>query len=81
VVDETTQHGATFVLTQRTEEPFRLGALVEVRAAVSEPGVDEGTSFTLQVVDEADHTPPEWDGAYDMDHHRTGLIAMTSCGR
>ena len=83
VVNELAQHGTTFVLTQRTEKPFRLGAIVEVRAKddVQEPGIEPGASFTLEVVEEADETPPTWDGSYVVDHHRTGPIAMTSCGR
>jgi len=81
VVNEVVRHGASFVLTQRTEEPFRLGAIVEVRATELESFVEPGSSFTLEVVDDADLTPPEWDGAYTVDNFRTGPIALTSCGR
>jgi hypothetical protein len=81
VVSEVVQHGSTFVLTQRTEEPFRLGAIVEVRVAAPDQSIEAGGSFTLEVVQDADQAPPVWDGTYAVDHHRTGPIAMTSCGR
>jgi hypothetical protein len=80
VVNDLAQHGRTFVLTQIVQEPFRLGATVEVRVPEDEPLVLEGTSFTLQVLAEADHTPPDWEGLYTVDQSRT-ILPFTSCGR
>ncbi len=82
IVSEVERHGSSFVRTQSTETPFRLGARIEVRTSttVSEPFVEPGSSLTFEVVDEADQVPPEWDGRYTVDSHRTGPIALTSCG-
>jgi hypothetical protein len=83
VVNDVVQHGARFVLTQFTEEPFALGAVVEIRETEDVPWISpqRPPTLTLEVVTEADLDPPTWDGSYKVDHKRMILPApLAPCG-